>query len=167
MGLLALIFYWERDFVSATKWSEKGMKFGDITSTYVSGAVKYDQGKKVEGKTLILSAANKGDTNAIRKLGSIYRLDEKNLVEAAIWYKKLADRNDISGTSMYSTILFILGNDKESCTYNDKVLELGDRAKRNGTYDPAEMDGLMSEAKKTYESWCSKMYTNNQKNNLN
>lgn len=160
MGLLALIFYWEKDFVSAAKWSEKGMKFGDITSTYVSGAIKYDQGKKAEGKNLILSAANKGDTNAIRKLGSIYRLDEKNLVEAAVWYKKLADRNDMSGTSMYSTILFLLGNDKESCTYNDKVLELGDRAKRNGTYDPAEMDDLMSEAKKTYDSWCAKMYPN-------
>jgi hypothetical protein len=66
----------------------------------------------------------------------------------------------MSGTSMYSTILFLLGNDKESCTYNDKVLELGDRAKRNGTYDPAEMDDLMSEAKKTYDSWCAKMYPN-------
>ena len=158
MGLLALIYYWEKDLVAAEKWANRGVKFGDRSSTYVLGAVKYDQGKRTEGKALILSAANKGDVEAIRKLGSIYRLDEKNLPEAALWYKKLADRNDIYGTSMYSTILFLLGDDKESCKYNDKVLELGDRAKRNGNYDAAEMDELMSEAKKTYDSWCSKMY---------
>jgi serine/threonine protein kinase len=158
MGLLALTYYWDKDFVSAEKWSNKGVKFGDVTSTYVLGAVKYDNGQRAEGKTLILSAANKGDVEAIRKLGSIYRIDEKNLPQAAIWYKKLADRNDMYGTSMYSALLFLLGDDKESCVYNDKVLELGDRAKRNGTYNAVEMDTLMVEAKRNFDSWCSKMY---------
>ena len=160
MGVLALTYYFEKDLDSAKKWATKGVSFGDNLSTYVLGAVNYDSGQRSEGKALILKAANKGELLAIRKLGSIYRLDEKNYSEAAIWYEKLAARNDFTGTAIYSALLFALGRDKESCTYNDKVLELGNQAKKNGTYDAALMDKYMSDAKTTYDSWCAKLYSN-------
>ena len=160
MGVLALTYYFEKDLVSAKKWASKGSSFGDNLSTYVLGAVAYDSGQRTEGKALILKAANKGELMAIRKLGSIYRIDEKNYSEAAIWYEKLAARNDFTGTAIYSSLLVILGKDKESCTYNDKVLELGNQAKKNGTYDATLMDKYMSDAKNTYDTWCSKLYPN-------
>jgi|GEM_PF-2260560 len=160
MGVLALTYYFEKDFDSAKNWATKGLSFGDNLSTYVLGAVNYDSGQRSEGKTLILKAANKGELLAIRKLGSIYRLDEKNYSEAAIWYEKLAARNDFTGTAIYSALLFTLGRDKESCTYNDKVLELGNQAKKNGTYDAVLMDKYMSDAKTTYDGWCAKLYSN-------
>jgi serine/threonine protein kinase len=158
MGVLALTYYYDKDFAAAKKWATKGISFGDITSTYVLGTVAYDSGQKEEGKALLLKAANKGNTDAIRKLGGIYRLDEKNLEEAAKWYEKLAARNDFSGTAFYSALLFLLGKDKESCTYNAKLLELGNRAKEKGTYDPALMDKEMERAKTTADGWCLKMY---------
>ena len=160
MGLLALTYYFDKDFTSAKKWASKGASFGDILSTYVQGAVTYDEGQRVEGKALLIKAASKGDISAIRKLGSIYRLDEKNYEEAAIWYEKLAARNDFTGTNTYSALLFILGKDKESCTYNDKVLELGNEAKKNGTYEPSYMDKIMEVAKSTADDYCTKMYKN-------
>lgn len=161
MGVLSLSYYYEKDLVSAKKWASKGASFGDLLSTYVLGAVKYDTGEKVEGKSLILKAANKNSVEAIRKLGSIYRLEEKNYAEAAIWYEKLAARNDFSGTAIYSSLLFILGKDQESCAYNQKVLDLGNQAKRNGTYDSPTMDKFMSDAKSLADGWCAKMYPNN------
>jgi TPR repeat protein len=97
----------------------------------------------------------------MRKLGTIYRLDEKNFSEAAVWYEKLAARNDFTGTAIYSSLLIFLGKDEESCLFNDKVLELGNQAKKNGTYEPEIMDEYMASAKKTYDSWCSKLYKNN------
>ena len=106
----------------------------------------------------MLKAANKGNTDAIRKLGSIYRLDEKNYSEAAVWYEKLASRNDFTGTAIYSSLLFVLGKDEESCTWNAKVLELGNQAKKNGTYDATFMDKIMSDSKSTADGWCLKMY---------
>ncbi len=160
MGVLALTYYYDKDFVAAKKWGARGVSFGDVLSTYVLGAATYDTGQREEGKSLLLKAANKGNTDAIRKLGSIYRLDEKNLEEAARWYEKLAARNDFSGTAFYSALLFMLGKDRESCTYNDKLLELGNRAKEKGTYDPALMDKDMERAKATAEGWCLKMYGN-------
>jgi TPR repeat protein len=158
MGVLALNYYFEKDLIAAKKWATKGMSFGDLLSTYVLGAVTYDTGQKDEGKKLLLKAANKGNLDAIRKLGTIYRLDEKNYTEAAVWYEKLAARNDLSGTSIYSALLFLLGSDKESCTYNDKVLELGNQAKKNGTYDPSYMDKIMADAKVAADGWCFKLY---------
>lgn len=160
MGVLALTYYFDKDFTSAKKWASKGASFGDILSIYVQGAVTYDEGQKVEGKALLVKAANKGNISAIRKLGSIYRLDEKNYEEAAIWYEKLAARNDFTGTDTYSALLFILGKDKESCTYNDKVLELGNAAKKNGTYESSYMDKIMADAKSTADGYCTKMYKN-------
>lgn len=160
MGVLALTYYYDKDLVAAKKWATKGASFGDILSTYVLGAATYDTGQKEEGKSFLIKAANKGNIDAIRKLGAIYRLDEKNLEEAAKWYEKLAARNDFSGTAFYSALLFMLGKDKESCTYNDKLLELGNRAKEKGTYDPALMDKDMERAKATAEGWCLKMYGN-------
>jgi TPR repeat protein len=161
MGVLALTYYLDKDLNSAKKWATKGVSFGDNLSTYVLGAVTYDSGQRNEGKSLILKSANKGELLAIRKLGSIYRIDEKNYAEAAIWYEKLADRNDFTGTAIYSSLLFVLGNDQKSCAYNDKVLELGNQAKKNGTYDATVMDKFMSEARQTYESWCAKLYPSN------
>jgi serine/threonine protein kinase len=161
IGFLAWTYYSEKDYSSAKKWASKGVSFGDLLSTYVLGAVTYDAGQKEEGKSLLLKAANKGNLSAIRMLGSIYRLDEKNYSEAAIWYEKLAARNDFIGTAIYSSLLFLLGKDQESCTYNDKVLELGNQAKKNGTYDSALMDKYMSEAKTTLDGWCTKLYKNN------
>lgn len=158
MGLLALVYYYDKDLNSAKKWAIKGASFGDVLSTFVQGAVLYDQGQKTEGKELMIKAANKGSVSAIRKLGNVYRLDEKNLVEASVWYEKLAARNDFSGTAIYSSLLFLTGKDQESCLFNDKVLELGNEAKKNGTYDAAIMDQDMASAKKTYDSWCSKLY---------
>ena len=160
MGVLALTYYLDKDLTSAKKWATKGASFGDILSMYVQGAVAYDEGEKVEGKALLLKAANKGNISAIRKLGTIYRLDEKNYEEAAIWYEKLAARNDFTGTDTYSALLFILGKDKESCTYNDKVLELGNAAKKNGTYESTYMDKIMADAKSTADGYCTKMYKN-------
>ena len=160
MGVLALTYYLDKDFTSAKKWAAKGASFGDILSIYVQGAVTYDEGQKVDGKALLVKAANKGNISAIRKLGSIYRLDEKNYEEAAIWYEKLAARNDFTGTDTYSALLFILGKDKESCTYNDKVLELGNAAKKNGTYESSYMDKIMADAKTTADGYCTKMYKN-------
>ena len=161
MGVLSLTYYLEKDFAAAKKWSTKGMSFGDVLSTYVLGAITYESGQKKEGKTLLTKAADKGDINAIRMLGSIYRLDEKNYLEAAKWYEKLASRNDFTGTAIYSSILFILGEDQKSCVYNNKILELGNQAKKNGTYDSALMDKYMADAKSTADNWCSKMYPNN------
>ena len=161
MGVLATTYYYEKDYISAKKWATKGVSFGDLLSTYVLGAVSYDTGQKTEGKALLLKAANKGNLSAIRKIGSIYRIDEKNYSEAAIWYEKLAARNDFTGTAIYSALLLMLGKDQESCTYNDKVIELGNQAKKNGTYDPALMDKYMSDAKATLTDWCSKLYGNN------
>ena len=158
MGVLALFYYYDKDLSSAKKWAVKGASFGDVLSIYVQGAVAYDEGKKVEGKELLVKAANKGNISAIRKLGSIYRLDEKNYEEAAIWYEKLAARNDFTGTDIYSALLFMLGKDKESCTYTEKVLELGNAAKKNGTYDPTYMDKIMADAKVTADGYCTKMY---------
>jgi serine/threonine protein kinase len=160
MGVLALTYYFDKDFTSAKKWATKGASFGDILSIYVQGAVAYDEGQKVAGKALLLKAANKGNISAIRKLGTIYRLDEKNYEEAAVWYEKLAARNDFTGTDTYSGLLFILGRDEESCTYNDKVLELGNAAKKNGTYESAYMDKIMADAKSTADGYCTKMYKN-------
>lgn len=160
MGVLAFTYFLEKDFTSAKKWASKGASFGDILSIYVQGAVAYDEGQKVEGKALLVKAANKGNISAIRKLGSIYRLDEKNFGEAAIWYEKLAARNDFTGTDIYSALLFVLGKDKESCTYIDKVLELGNAAKKNGTYEPTYMDKIMADAKATADGYCTKMYKN-------
>jgi len=162
MGVLALTYYLEKDNASAKTWAAKGVSFGDVLSTYVLGAVTYDSGQKAEGKTLLVKAADKGNISALRKLGSIYRLDEKNYSEAAIWYEKLAARNDFTGTAIYSSLLFVLGKDQESCTYNDKVLDLGNQAKKNGTYDPALMDKYMSDAKTTSDGWCTKLYKSNQ-----
>lgn len=161
MGILAWTYYSEKDNKSAINWATKGMSFGDLLSTYVLGAVKYDSGQKNEGKVLLQKAADKGNVNAIRKLGTIYRIDEKNYSEAAVWYKKLADRNDFTGTAIYSALLFTLGQDKESCAFNDKVLDLGNQAKRNGTYDTALMDKYMSEAKSLADGWCAKLYKAN------
>jgi TPR repeat protein len=161
MGVLALTYFYEKDLDSAKTWATKGASFGDVLSTYVLGASTYDTGQKAEGKTLLLKAANKGNIEAIRKLGSIYRLDEKNLDEAAKWYEKLAARNDFSGTAFFSAILFMLGKDEESCVYNDKVIELGNRAKENGTYNSSLMDEDMARAKSTADSWCNKLYKNN------
>ncbi|CAB4955030.1 MAG: protein kinase [Actinobacteria bacterium] len=158
MGVLAITYFYDKDFAAAKKWATQGMSFGDLLSTYVLGAVTYDSGQKEEGKQLLLKAANKGNTDAIRKLGTIYRLDEKNLEEAAKWYEKLAARNDFSGTAFYSALLFMLGKDKESCTYNAKLLELGNRAKEKGTYDSSLMDKDMERAKTTADGWCFKMY---------
>ncbi|CAB4866092.1 MAG: protein kinase [Actinobacteria bacterium] len=157
MGVLALTYYFDKDFTSAKKWASKGASFGDILSVYVQGAVAYDEGQRVEGKALLVKAANKGNISAIRKLGSIYRLDEKNYEEAAIWYEKLAARNDFTGTDTYSALLFMLGKDKESCTYNDKVLELGNAAKKNGTYESTYMDKIMEDAKVIADGYCAKM----------
>jgi serine/threonine protein kinase len=161
MGVLAFTYYYEKDFASAKKWASKGASFGDILSIFVQGAVAYDENQRVEGKVLLLKAANKGNIPAIRKLGTIYRLDEKNYAEAAIWYEKLASRNDFTGTAIYSSLLLFLGKDQESCTFNDKVLEIGNQAKKNGTYDATLMDKYMAEAKSTYETWCSQLYKNN------
>jgi serine/threonine protein kinase len=161
MGVLAHTYYFEKDFTSAKKWAAKGMSYGDVLSTYVLGASNYDTGQKNEGKSLLLKAANKGNLSAIRKLGSIYRLDEKNFPESAIWYEKLAARNDFTGTYFYSVVLFAIGKDEESCTYNDKVLSLGNQAKKDGTYDPEIMDKFMSDAKSTSDNWCSKLYKKN------
>ena len=161
MGILALTYYFEKDFTSAKKWATKGMSYGDVLSTYVLGASNYDTGQKTEGKSLLLKAANKGNLSAIRKLGSIYRLDEKNFEEAATWYEKLAARNDFTGTFFYSVVLFTIGKDEESCIYNDKVLDLGNQAKKDGTYDPQIMDKFMSDAKSTLDNWCSKLYKKN------
>jgi len=161
MGVLATTYYYEKDYISAKKWATKGMSFGDLLSTYVLGAVSYDTGQKTEGKALILKAANKDNLLAIRKIGAIYRLDEKNYSEAALWYEKLAARNDFTGTAIYSALLYVLGKDKESCTYNEKVIEMGNQAKKNGTYDPALMDKYMSDAKETLAGWCTKLYGNN------
>lgn len=161
MGVLALTYYFEKDFASAKKWAMKGMSYGDVLSTYVLGASNYDTGQKNEGKTLLIRAANKGNLSAIRKLGSIYRLDEKNFPEAAIWYEKLAARNDFTGTFFYSVVLFAIGKDEESCTYNDKVLSLGNQSKKDGTYDPEIMDKFMADAKSTSDNWCSKLYKKN------
>jgi serine/threonine protein kinase len=158
MGVLAVTYYYDKDFINAQKWATKGASFGDLLSTFVLGSVTYDSGKKDEGKALLLKAANKGNTDAIRKLGSIYRLDEKNYSEAAVWYEKLASRNDFTGTAIYSSLLFVLGKDKESCTWNAKVLELGNQAKKNGTYDATFMDKIMSDSKSTADGWCLKMY---------
>ncbi len=160
MGVLALFYYYDKDLSSAKKWAVKGASFGDVLSIYVQGAVAYDQGKKVEGKELLVKAANKGNISAIRKLGSIYRLDEKDYEAAAIWYEKLAARNDFTGTDIYSALLFMLGKDKESCMYVDKVLELGNAAKKNGTYEPSYMDAIMADAKTTSDGYCTKMYKN-------
>jgi hypothetical protein len=52
----------------------------------------------------------------------------------------------------------MLGKDKESCTYTEKVLELGNAAKKNGTYDPTYMDKIMADAKVTADGYCTKMY---------
>jgi serine/threonine protein kinase len=158
MGVLALTYYFEKDFTSAKKWATKGMSYGDVLSTYVLGASNYDTGQKNEGKSLLLKAGNKGNLPAIRKLGSIYRIEEKNFPEAAIWYEKLAARNDFTGTFFYSVVLFAIGKDEESCTYNDKVLSLGNQAKKDGTYDPEIMDKFMIDAKSTSDNWCSKLY---------
>lgn len=158
MGVLALTYFYDKDLISAKKWATKGVSFGDVLSTYVLGAATYDSGQKEVGKSLLLKAADKGNTEAFRKLGSIYRLDEKNLEEAAKWYEKLAARNDFSGTAFYSALLFMLGKDKESCTYNAKLLELGNRAKEKGTYDSSLMDTDMERAKTTADGWCFKMY---------
>jgi serine/threonine protein kinase len=158
MGVLAQTYYSDKDLAQAKKWATKGVSFGDLLSTYVLGAVTYDSDQKEEGKKLLLKAANKGIVNAIRKLGSIYRLDEKNFSEASIWYEKLAARNDFSGTAFYSALLFMLGRDQESCTFNDKLLELGNQAKKNGTYNPDLMDKDMERAKTTAEDWCFKLY---------
>jgi TPR repeat protein len=158
MGVLAITYFYDKDFAAAKKWATQGMSFGDLLSTYVLGAVTYDSGQKEQGKALLLTAANKGNTDAIRKPGTIYRLDEKNLEEAAKWYEKLAARNDFSGTAFYSALLFMLGKDKESCTYNAKLLELGNRAKEKGTYDSSLMDKDMERAKTTADGWCFKMY---------
>jgi serine/threonine protein kinase/tetratricopeptide (TPR) repeat protein len=161
MGLLAYIYYFDKKLVDAKKWAVKGAGFGDILSTFVQGALTYDQGQKAEGKAILTKAADKGNIPAMRKLGTIYRLDEKNFSQAAIWYEKLAARNDFTGTAIYSSLLIFLGKDEESCVFNDKVLELGNQAKKNGTYEPAIMDEYMTSAKKTYDSWCSKLYKNN------
>jgi serine/threonine protein kinase len=160
MGVLAAYYYYEKDFASAEKWAVKGVSFGDLFSTYVLGAVRYDSGQKEGGKALLLKAANKGDRSAITKLGTIFRLDEKNYAEAAIWYEKLAARNDFSGTMMYSSLLFLLGRDEESCIFNGKVLDIGNQAKKNGTYDSALMDEDMASAKKVADGWCAKMFGN-------
>ena len=98
--------------------------------------------------------------SAIRKLGTIYRLDEKNYSEAAVWYQKLAARNDFTGTAIYSALLFTLGKDEESCNFNQKVLDLGNQAKKDGTYDSELMDEYMTDAKTTADGWCTKMYGN-------
>ena len=161
MGVLALTYFYDKDLVSAKKWAAKGVSFGDLLSTFVLGAATYDAGQKEEGKSILLKAANKGNVEAIRKLGSIYRLDEKNLDEAAKWYEKLAARNDFSGTAMYSAVLFMIGKDQESCIYNDKLLELGNRAKEQGTYNASLMDKDMERAKATAEDWCNKLYKKN------
>lgn len=161
MGILALTYYFDKDFNSAKLWATKGMSFGDTLSTYVLGALTYDSGKKSEGKLLILKAANKNNVEAMRKLGTIYRLDDKNYNEAAKWYGKLAARNDFSGTYFYSILLFLLGDTAESCTYNTKVLDLGNQAKKNGTYDSALMDKYMADAKSNADDYCLKMYPNN------
>ena len=55
----------------------------------------------------------------------------------------------------------IKGKDEESCVYNDKVIELGNRAKQNGTYDSSLMDEDMERAKSTADSWCNKLYKKN------
>ena len=159
MGVLAISYFWENDFASAKKWAEKGVSFGDLLSTYVLGAVAYESGDKEEGKKLLLKAANKGRIEAIRKLGDIYRMDEDNFSEAAIWYEKLAARNDFTGTAIYSALLIFLGKDQESCAYNAKVLELGNRAKEKGTYSSEIMDKFMSDATSN-ENYCNKMYKN-------
>lgn len=160
MGWLALNYYYDKDYTSAKKWAAKGYSFGDLLSTYVLGAVAYDNGQKTEGKTLLLKAAEKGNISAIRKLGTIYRLDEKNYSEAAVWYQKLAARNDFTGTAIYSALLFTLGKDEESCNFNQKVLDLGNQAKKDGTYDSELMDEYMTDAKTTADGWCTKMYGN-------
>jgi TPR repeat protein len=158
MGVLALTYYYDKDFALAKKWATQGASFGDLISVYVLGAITYDNGQKEEGKKLLLQAANKGNIDAIRKLGSIYRLDEKNLKEAVIWYEKLAARNDFTGTAFYSSILFLLGRDQESCTFNDKVIELGNQAKKNGTYEASYMDKIMADSKSTADGYCTKMF---------
>ena len=160
MGLLAYIYYFDKKLADAKKWAVKGAGFGDILSTFVQGALTYDQGQKTEGKTILTRAADKGNIPAMRKLGTIYRLDEKNYSQAAVWYEKLAARNDFTGTAIYSSLLIFLGKDEESCLFNDKVLELGNQARKNGTYEPGIMDEYMASAKKTYDSWCSKLYNN-------
>jgi serine/threonine protein kinase len=161
MGVLAYIYYFDKKLADAKKWAVKGAGFGDILSTFVQGALIYDQGQKTEGKAILTKAADKGNIPAMRKLGTIYRLDEKNYSQAAVWYEKLAARNDFTGTAIYSSLLIFLGKDEESCVFNDKVLELGNEAKKNGTYEPGIMDEYMASAKKTYDSWCSKLYKNN------
>lgn len=161
MGVLSYIYYFDKNFVDAKKWAVKGASFGDILSMFVQGALAYDQGQKNEGKAILVKAAEKGNIPAMRKLGTIYRVDEKNYAQAAVWYEKLAARNDFTGTAIYSSLLFLLGKDEESCIFNDKTLELGNQAKKNGTYEPAIMDEYMASAKKTYDSWCSKLYNNN------
>lgn len=161
MGVLAEEYYLDKDFVSAKQWATKGVSFGDVTSMFVLGAVTYDSGQKPEGKSLLVKAANKNSIEAARKLGSIYRLEEKNYAEAAVWYEKLAARNDFTGTAIYSALLFFLGKDQDSCTYNAKVLDLGNQAKKNGTYDSATMDKYMADAKTTADGYCAKMYPNN------
>ena len=161
MGVLAEEYYLDKDFVSAKQWATKGVSFGDVTSMFVLGAVTYDSGQKAEGKSLLIKAANKNNIDAARKLGSIYRLEEKNYSEAAVWYEKLAARNDFTGTAIYSALLFFLGKDQDSCTYNAKVLDLGNQAKKNGTYDSATMDKYMADAKTTADGYCAKMYPNN------
>ena len=160
MGVLALTYYYEKNNNEAKKWASKGSTFGDVLSIYVLGAITYDSGQKSEGKNLLLKAADKGNISAIRKLGSIYRLDEKNYGEAAIWYQKLAARNDFTGTAIYSALLFNLGKDEESCTFNQKVLDIGNQAKKDGTYDSDVMDKFMADAKSTADGWCTKMYGN-------
>ena len=161
MGLLAYIYYFDKNLTEAKKWATKGAGFGDILSTFVQGALTYDQGQKNEGKAILVKAADKGNIPAMHKLGTIYRLDEKNFAQAAVWYEKLAARNDFTGTAIYSSLLIFLGEDEKSCMFNDKTLELGNQAKKNGTYQPAIMDEYMTSAKKTYDSWCSKLYKNN------
>ena len=158
MGVLAEEYYFKKDSVSAKKWATKGFSFGDITSTFILGAVTYDVGQQDQGKSLLIKAANKGNIEAIRMLGNIYRINEKNYTEAAVWYEKLASRNDFTGTAIYSSLLFLLGKDQDSCTYNDKVLSLGNQAKANGTYDATTMDTFMSSAQTTSDSYCSKLY---------
>jgi TPR repeat protein len=161
MGVLAEEYYLDKDFVSAKQWATKGVSFGDVTSMFVLGAVTYDSGQKADGKSLLIKAANKNNIEAARKLGSIYRLEEKNYSEATVWYEKLAARNDFTGTAIYSALLFFLGKDQDSCTYNAKVLDLGNQAKKNGTYDSATMDKYMADAKTTADGYCAKMYPNN------
>jgi TPR repeat protein len=159
MGYLALLYYFkDKNLAAAKKWATKGMSFGDLTSTYVLGVIKYESAQKEDGKALLLRAANKGHLESIRKLGSIYRLDEKNLIEAGKWYEKLAARNDFSGTAIYSALLTLSLRNEEACLYNDKVLELGNQAKKNGTYDAVLMDEDMERAKETNDNWCSIYY---------